>query len=178
MANTGAHSLKRLLLAGRKLPWVRTDFSFPHHFRNWLWKAELTGTLFSIYSSTILVPLVELEPPESYPYGSGFGQTSPHSLEDTPLKSWPPLLSVYSSHGFKRRQDWVRCPSRASTTVVLKFQLFGYYLKFWPRTFSLSHIPTSTCSASLLFLSRVSALGLDLKLSSISTELSELCQFH
>ena len=122
--------------------WWKVTSCFSGHFRSWLWKAKLTDTLFSIFSANILVPLIELEPLESYLVDTAWVKSHP-----TPWKIYSlnhsPSLSIYLSHGFKKRQDWSdACP--VSKLRGLKFQLFGYYVEFWPRTLSLFHFPTST----------------------------------
>ena len=90
-------------------------------------KAKLTDTLFSIFSANILVPLIELEPLESYPVHTAWVKSHP-----TPWKIYSlnhsHSLSVYLGHGFKKRQDWSdACP--VSRLIGLKFQLFGYYVE-------------------------------------------------
>ena len=121
--------------------WWKVTSCFPGHFRSWLWKVKLTDTLFSIFSANMLVTLIELEPLEGYPLDMAW--VKPHP---TPWKTYSlnhiHSLSVYLSHGFKKRQDWSDCP--VSRLMGLKFQLFRYYVEFWPRTFSLFHFPIST----------------------------------
>lgn len=99
MASTGGHALKQLLLDGRRLLWERTNSSSPCHFRSWLWNAELTGTLFPIYSSNKLVPLVELEPPESCPVDLALVKPHPTPWKTHSFKSSLPIQVVASKTG-------------------------------------------------------------------------------
>lgn len=110
VGRTSRYALKQFLLDERRLPREKTIPASQSTFRSWLWKAELTGTLLPMYSSNILVHLIELEPPESYPVDLALVKPQPTPWKTYFLNHGHPL-SIYSIHGFKKSQDLVRCLS-------------------------------------------------------------------